>query len=311
MDKSLKALNTASMHYIAAIDIGSNAIRLAIARVQGAELQISYRSREPVRLGSNVFSDGTIHTEIYDDLCYALKQFQNQLENHKVRSMRAVATSAMREARNSQQVVQNLIRDTGIHVEIISGEEEARLVALAIEQKLDLSRGRNLLIDIGGGSIELVAIVDGEIIKKQSFVIGMVRVLELAKSKKQDLKEWLPSFVQQEVQSFLSELPSMENAVGTGGSMDRFIKLKSFVSSHPGEYLTHKEMQSLQEKLIAVPYKERILKFCLKPDRADVIIPAAIATNEILKLAKCSQIYFPQVGLKDGVLYDLLSKASI
>ncbi len=293
---------------LAAIDIGSNAIRLAIARVQGSQLQISYRSREPVRLGSNVFSDGMIHTEIYDDLCYALKQFQNQLDNHKVRCMRAVATSAMREASNSQQVVQDLIRDTGIHVEIISGEEEGRLVAIAIAKKLDLSKGRYLLIDIGGGSIEIVAIVDGEIIKKQSFVIGMVRVLELAKTEKQDLKDWLPPFVKKEVQAFLSDLPTMENAVGTGGSMDRFIKLKNFVSSHPGEYLSNKEMQSLQEKLMAVPYKERILKFCLKPDRADVIIPAAIATNEILKLAKCSQIYFPQVGLKDGVLYELLSR---
>jgi len=299
------------MHYIAAIDIGSNAIRLAIARVQGTQLQISYRSREPVRLGSNVFSDGVIHAEIYDDLCYALQNFQNQLDNHKVHSLRAVATSAMREASNSQQVVQDLIRDTGIHVEIISGEEEARLVALAIEQKLDLSRGHYLLIDIGGGSIELVAIKDGQILKKQSFVIGMVRVLELAKTKKEDLKEWLPSFVKTEVQSFLSDLPSMEYAVGTGGSMDRFIKLKGFVSNHHGEYLTDKEMQSLQEKLLAVPYKERILKFCLKPDRADVIIPAAIVTNEILQLAKCSQIYFPQVGLKDGVLYDLVSKDNI
>ena len=299
------------MHYIAAIDIGSNAIRLAIARVQGSQLQISYRSREPVRLGSNVFSDGVIHTEIYEDLSYALKQFQNQLDNHKVQAMRAVATSAMREASNSEQVVQDLLKDTGIHVEIISGEEEARLVALAIEQKLDLSKGHYLLIDIGGGSIELVAIIDGKILKKQSFVIGMVRVLELAKSKKGELKDWLPSFVQTEVQSFLADLPPMENAIGTGGSMDRFIKLKSFVSNQSGDYLTQKDMQSLQEKLMAVPYKERILKFCLKPDRADVIIPAAIATNEILRLAKCSKIHFPQVGLKDGVLYDLVSKGEV
>jgi exopolyphosphatase / guanosine-5'-triphosphate,3'-diphosphate pyrophosphatase len=299
------------MQQIAAIDIGSNAMRLAIARFNHEQMNITYRTREPVRLGSSVFGQGEISDEIYEDLRYSLLQFKNQLENHKVSQVRAVATSAMREARNGPQVIESLYKDTGIQVELISGDEEARLVTLAIGQKLDLNQGRHLLIDIGGGSIELIAIEDGRVFKKQSFVIGMVRVLELAKNKGSDLTSWLPQFIQEATQEFISDLPPMNDAVGSGGSMDRFIKLKSFVSSHSGEFLTHGEMQSLQTKLLAVPYKERILKFGLKSDRADVIIPAAIATNQIMYQAQCDKIHFPQVGLKDGVLWDMFRQLDV
>lgn len=296
------------MLYIAAIDIGSNAIRLAIANCSREPMHISYRSREPVRLGSSVFSTGMIDDGTFEELRRTLAQFSNQMGNHNVKTYRAVATSAMREAKNNQEVIARLHELTGVQVEIISGDEEAQLVQTAIAQKIDLANGNHLLIDIGGGSIELIAMVNGKVLKRGSFVIGMVRVLELHKKQKIELEEWFPAFMKNEINDFFEDLPPLENAIGTGGSMDRFIKLKSFVSNEPGAFLEKKEMRKLYEALKSVSYNERLAKFALRSDRADVIIPAAIATNEILRMARCERIYFPEVGLKDGILYDLASR---
>ncbi len=293
------------MSYIAAIDIGSNAIRLAIAHLTNTGLHISYRSREPVRLGSSVFSTGEISPAIAEDLASALTKFKNQLENHNVKVFRAIATSAMREAKNSQDIVKNLKKRTGIEVEIISGEEEARLVSTAIAQKIDISKGNSLFIDIGGGSIELIAESDGEILKKESFPMGMVRVLEFHKNKSELLTQWLPPFIHTTVKDFFMGLPKLETSVGTGGNMDRFIKLKPHVAIHEGEYLSLHEMTSLHQKLIEVDYNQRMSLFALKPDRADVIVPASITTIELMKMAGSEKIHFPQVGLKDGVLYEM------
>ncbi len=293
------------MSYIAAIDIGSNAIRLAIAHVTKTGVHVSYRSREPVRLGSSVFSTGAIDATVSENLARALGKFKNQLENHNVRVFRAIATSAMREATNSKEVVKFLEEKTGIKVEVISGEEEARLVSTAIAQRMDLSQGKYLFIDIGGGSIELVAECDGEILKKESFTMGMVRVLELHKKKNDLLPQWLPEFIRETVGDFFVGLPILDASVGTGGNMDRFIKLKSHVASHHGDFLHAQDMEKLYQKLVEVDYNERIRRFALKPDRADVIVPAAIATIELMKMAQSEKIYFPQVGIKDGVLFDL------
>jgi exopolyphosphatase / guanosine-5'-triphosphate,3'-diphosphate pyrophosphatase len=294
---------------IAAIDIGSNAIRLAIAKDK--PLTIAYRSREPVRLGSSVFSQGKINQEIYNDLRLALIKFKKHLEIHKVLKIRAVATSAMRDARNNKTILRNLKNETGIQIEIISGEEEARLVSLAIAQKVNIHIGNHILIDIGGGSIELIAIVKGDIVKKESFPIGMVRILEMHKSRRRELNEWLPQYINQTLKDFFKDLPKLENAVGTGGNMDRFIKLKQFISSEKGSFLETREMKKIYTALNAVDYNKRILKFKLKPDRADVIIPAAITTIEILKLAKADRIRLPRVGLKDGLLQELSVKSRV
>ena len=114
--------------------------------------------------------------------------------------------------------------------------------------------------------------------------------------------------MESETRDFFIGLPKLKQAVGTGGNMDRFLKLKSFVSSEPGLFLTKEEMEAMDKILRQVSYKERILKFCLKSDRADVIIPAALATNRIMALAGSEKIHLPQVGLKDGLIHELLSK---
>lgn len=295
------------MAYLAAIDIGSNAIRLAIAHQSPRGLHLSYRSREAVRLGASVFSKGEIDEPTFSDLKQALLRFRNQIENHNVLKYRAIATSAMREARNGREVVRRLFEHTGIHIEVISGQEEARLVSLSISKKINLSRGNHLLIDIGGGSIELVALVDGKMTKKQSFVLGMVRVLELHKEKKKDLAQWLPEHINDQVSDFFEDLPPLKTAVGTGGNMDRFIKLKEFIADPTGMDLSFEQMNQIYDILSNVSYEDRVRQFSLKPDRADVIIPAAIATLKFMLMGQCDSILFPEVGIKDGVLQELSS----
>jgi exopolyphosphatase/guanosine-5'-triphosphate,3'-diphosphate pyrophosphatase len=304
---SWKETILASMSSFAAIDIGSNAIRLAIARQTNSGLHHSYRSREPVRLGRSVFGSGVIDEATYQELKQVLQQFRNQLENYNVLKYRAIATSAMREAANSREIIAKLREETGLLVEIISGDQEADLVATAISQRVDLTTGSYLLIDIGGGSIELVAMLEGQVAKRQSFVLGMVRVLELQKSRTEDLESWFPSFVEQAVAEFFEDLPPLKTAVGTGGNMDRFIKIKPMISTEPGMDLNFSQMQQVFQLLDEVSYEERISQFALKPDRADVIIPAAIATLEFMRLGSCETILFPQVGIKDGVLQELSS----
>lgn len=298
------------MSYVAAIDIGSNAVRLAIAKHTGSGFYISYLSRQAVRLGSSVFSMGSINRETYSELREALLQFKNQMENYNVIRWRAVATSAMREATDNKSIVEHLKRETGIAIEIISAQEEARLISLAISKRIDISQGNHLLIDVGGGSIELVAVVRGQIVRKKSYKIGVVRILELKKRKEEEFEDWLPEFIENEVHSFFEGISNLEDAVGTGGNMDRFIKLKGFVSNEPGMFLTAREMRKMSEMLSQVSYKERIVKFCLKSDRADVIVPAALITNQIMALAGSVKIHLPQVGLKDGLLYELSTKVS-
>jgi exopolyphosphatase/guanosine-5'-triphosphate,3'-diphosphate pyrophosphatase len=298
------------MSYYAAIDIGSNAMRLAILHKTSQNHHISFRSREPVRLGTSVFDSGIIEKPIYNDLKEALGKFKNHLENHNVCSFRAVATSAMREAKNNSEIVDKLFKETGVKIEIISGEEEAKLVARAIESKINLRKGRFLLIDIGGGSIELIVMENGEQLKKESFVLGTVRLLQLAKTKykKKELEKWLPQHLKKELADYFEKLKPLPACVGTGGNMDRFIKLKEFVGNTNSEnFISDTEMKNIYKELKSVTYSERITKFCLKPDRADVIIPAAIATNTIMEMAGAERIYLPQVGLSDGVLYELCS----
>ena len=232
------------------------------------------------------------------------------MENYNVTSYRAVATSALRDAKNSKEIIAKLYQDTEIKLEVISGEEEAKLVTKAIAKKVNLDQGKNLLIDIGGGSIELITLIEGEMIKKESFPLGTVRLLQLHKeSGTKDLKKWLVPHLKEALFDFFNNIPPLPLAVGTGGNMDRFIKLKEFVATHGGEYLDKKEMKKLENKLTEVNYQGRMDAFDLRPDRADVIVPAAIATNTILELASSERIHLPQVGLRDGVLYELCSSS--
>lgn len=295
------------MCYLGAIDIGSNAVRLAIAKKNSNELRVTYRSREPVRLGSSVFTQGKIDEIALKDLELALSRFKNQLENHNVRSWRAVATSAMRESENGPEVVQIIEQLTGIKIEIISGEEEAKLVTDAIQQKLDLSQGRSLLIDIGGGSVELIASVNGQTLQKQSFPIGMVRLLKLHEEMKKTIEQWLPDFIDQQIGPYFSGLPILSQAVGTGGNMDRFIKIKHHIFGGHGMDVSLRELERIYRELNSLSFEKRITKFNLKPDRADVILPAALVTLHLMKRAGSDRILIPEVGLQDGLLYHLSS----
>lgn len=301
------------MEHIAAIDIGSNALRLAVARLQGGEYQICYRSREPVRLGTDVFDTGQIGPKSQQNLTAALLNFRNQMENHNVQRYRGIATSAMREASNQLEVVQFLKESTGLKIEVIDGQEEAQLVFQSISQKIDLQSSPHLLIDIGGGSVELVAIDMGQILKKESFPLGTVRTLNLHRQQKLEshkgdkllLSDWLLDHLDKVMGSFFRDLPPFNTAVGSGGNMDRFAKIREFQTDQNILSLSMNEVTQLSKEICRCKLKERISRFRIRQDRADVIEPAILITKKIMSMGGCLKIELPQVGIKEGVLAQL------
>src|SRR2546422_151097 len=155
---------------IGAIDAGSNALRLAIAEVGDDHKPTVLESlREPVRLGREVFTRGSVSDDTIEQAVAAFKRFRELLTQRGVETFRAVATSALREAHNRDRVISRIGQATGIELNVIGGEEEARLVYLAVASRLDLKDKRALLIDIGGGSVEIVVVDNGEIIATDSF----------------------------------------------------------------------------------------------------------------------------------------------
>jgi len=296
--------------HIAAIDIGSNAVRLAISRQKRGQWTQCLRLREAVRLGSDVFETSSIGRQIEKDLTTALLMFGNQMENHNVSIYRAVATSAMREAKNSAEVCQRIAEKTGITVEVISGKEEASLVFFALSKEMDLDSGPHLIIDIGGGSVELIATDLGQILKKESFPLGTVRLLNTQQTKTEAMNHWLPLHLETVTKAFFVDLPPMKTSVGSGGNMDRFSKIMASDDGRTPLSLSYNTICSLRDRIIKTPKNERILEFQIRKDRADVIEPAAIVTETLMKLSGSQDIALPQVGLKEGILGKLAQSVS-
>lgn len=298
-------MNETHADHIAAIDIGSNAIRLAIARKESQGWTQCLRLREPVRLGADVFRDKLIGPDICKALIAGLKIFHNQMGNFKVRRYRAVATSAMREANNASAICHQIATETGVRVEVISGDEEASLVFAALRAKINIDNGAHLLIDIGGGSVELVAVHNGSILKKESFPLGTVRLLSLQKQKKQPMSQWLPAYLKEATDSFFQNLPPMSTAIGSGGNMDRFSKIMELRKGSPQPVLAAAVLHDLAKDIVQTESEDRIVRFQIRRDRSDVIEPAALITSTLLDRAGASQLHLPQVGLKEGVLGQL------
>ena len=294
--------------HIAAIDVGSNAMRLGIAlrRDDGLPHTI-LRHREPVRLGHDAFSSGRFSEQTQEHALQAFRRFRQLLDQHHVGHLRGVATSAMRDAANARELARRIAGETGIRLEIISSEEEARLVHYSIAHRVDLRRRLALLIDIGGGSVEVTLCDDARVVAAQSFKIGTVRLLEmLGESDNFNvlLREYLDS-----ARKKLRELIGGRKAklcVGTGGNALAIGELAKHIGiSDKSDRLDKKQLNKLIKILRKTSIETRIREFGLRPDRADVILPAAMIFYEIMDLAGASGIDLPEAGLLDGVLLDM------
>jgi len=300
------------MQTISAIDVGSNAIRMVVGRVNSDQDQVEAieNIRIPVRLGQDVFSIGYIGEPTMQAALDAFLRFHKIADQFEVKHTRAVATSAMREAENSQTLIDRIAQQTGIQVEIIGGDEEARLVHLAVAKAINLDHKKAVLIDIGGGSIEVAILRGDKIIRTESYDIGTVRLLRSLDDQAQRsfrvlLKEYTES-VRRHIKRELGKL-KLDLCIGTGGNVEEMGNLrKKIFKRDSNHFITVSELETLNEKLSNMSVDRRMKKFNLKPDRADVIVPAAMALLMIAHEANVKEIQIPGVGLKDGVLWDMM-----
>ena len=287
----------------AAIDIGSNAVRLLIADItEGEDKRIVFKKntliRVPLRLGDDAFLDKHISVKKADELLKTMQAFKNLMDVYKVSDYLAYATSAMREADNSEQIAQQVRQQTGVNLEVVNGKHEATMIyANHIEQNLDKSKSY-LYIDVGGGSTELSIFADGQMVASQSFNIGTIRILD-----NQDKEEtWvdMQNFVREHTKPY-----KLITGIGTGGNINKLFKLSEEKEGIPLSFL---KLKTLYNHLSSYSLKDRINVLGLNQDRADVIIPACEIFLTIMKWAGIKNIHVPKIGLVDGIIQTLIEK---
>lgn len=282
-----------------AIDIGSNAVRLLIARVevQGDKQIVDKLSfyRVPLRLGADVFSDGQISEKKTKHLIKTMRAFWYLMDVQGVEWFHAYATSAMREADNVKDVIKKVRKAANVDIQTITGDEEADLIFRNFSNAVVSEQNDYLYIDVGGGSTELTLIREGERIKSKSFQLGTVRML----AGRIPDGEW--SAVQAYVENLQSESRLLV-AIGTGGNANR---LQRLALTPRDEAIPVKKLEEVAGALGELSVNERRAKYHLKPDRADVIVPAAEIYLRIMDMAGSKHMLVPKVGLVDGMVLDI------
>ncbi len=284
---------------LAAIDIGSNAIRLLINYIE-ANGKVNFKKaaflRVPIRLGEDVFTLGEIGENKRAKLVDAMSSFAAVMKTFNVKRYRACATSAMREAANGAEVVAEVAQRCGINIEIITGKEEAETIFEAGDIAGLMGSSRHYLyVDVGGGSTEITVYSNNKRIVSESFPLGTVRSISNAvdKSEQKRFKEWLDSVA----------LPYKPTAIiGTGGNINKVHKM---LNKKDDESISYIEMRLLYDQLKAMTYDERVNNLGLNIYRADVIVPAIKIFATVAKSCRINEIVAPRVGLSDGIIHHL------
>lgn len=290
----------------AAIDIGSNAVRLLISNIieqKGRPVQFKKNSlvRVPIRLGADVFIKNKISKENTQRMLDTMLAFKLLMKSHKVVKYKACATSAMRESQNGKQVVDLVLDHSGISIDVIGGEEEAAIIAATDLNKYIDNNKTYLYVDVGGGSTEFTIIDQGNQVTSKSFKIGTVRLLNdmVKKETWQELEVWIRTnvFGYDKI-----------DVLGSGGNINKIFKISGKALGKP---LTYFYMTSYYNMLQTYSYEERITELDLNQDRADVIIPAMRIYLSAMKWSGAKNIYVPKIGLADGIIksiyYDTVS----
>ncbi|HUO57978.1 MAG TPA: Ppx/GppA phosphatase family protein [bacterium] len=303
------------MPTLAAIDVGSNAMRLAIGFMDHSrKLHVVEDLREPVRLGLDVFTKGSISRETTRRSIEAFQRFKEVIEQHQVVKTRAVATSALREALNRDAFIKKIQVTTGLDLKPINAEEEALLVYLAVSKRIPLEGKTAMLIDIGGGSVEITLARNGKILATESFQMGAVRLLQVLEQKKYGEKKFnkmVQEYTEAARKRFNQKLPNekIDIGIGTGGNLDALADLKGkLLREKEPNFVTLRELDLLISRLQKLTLEDRIVKLGLRPDRADVILPASLVLRKVMETAKVNRVYVPHVGVKEGLLIDMVSE---
>jgi exopolyphosphatase / guanosine-5'-triphosphate,3'-diphosphate pyrophosphatase len=280
---------------LAAIDIGSNAIRLQISTVLSKQTPPVFKKLEyvrfPLRLGHDVFGTNRISEKSMQTFKKLMRAYKLLLELYEVDDYMFCATSAMRESENGAELVSQVFDELGVTINVIDGNREAELINRAIASYL--ANDTYLHIDVGGGSTELNLYAHGKKIKTRSFKIGSVRVLEHHDSPVmwEDMERWVRENVKKDY--------GKVTAVGTGGNISKIFELGKMKA---GKTMSIKKVKGIQSMIESFTIDERIYKLQMNPDRADVIIPASNIYIKVMEWAHASNILVPDVGLKDGIL---------
>lgn len=281
----------------AAIDIGSNAMRLLVSNIiekDGKEPQFNKSSlvRVPIRLGQEAFTVGEISEETIDRMIDAMKAFKLLMKVHKVEKYMACATSAMREAYNGIEVAELIRKKADIKIDIIDGKKEAAIIASTDLHHLLTTDKTYLYVDVGGGSTEFSLFSNGKIIASKSFKAGTVRLLN----------EVVSDIVWQEIEKWIkTNTQDFENVtmIGSGGNINKLFKMSGKQQDKPLSYIY---VNSQYAFLNSLSYEQRIAELGLNPDRADVIIPAVRIYLNAMKWSGARNIYVPKIGLSDGII---------
>lgn len=290
----------------AAIDIGSNAVRLLIKSidreaVQEKKIKKVMMLRVPLRLGFDVFSIGELSEKKADKLRRLMKAFRQLMKIYDVDDYRACATSAMRDARNGRTIIKKIEKDTGIRIEIIDGQEEARMIYNNHIECMEDRLGNYMYVDVGGGSTEINLLTNGELVWSVSYNIGTVRMLSNA------VKEGTWQQMEEELMKVTEGVAAI-NIIGSGGNINKLFRLAD-KKDKKLQRLPVSSLQTVYDVLKPLTPEERVEAFSLKQDRADVIVPAAEIFQKIAEVVHAEYIYVPVIGLSDGIIDNLYAKS--
>jgi len=284
----------------AAIDIGSNAVRLLISNIiEDGEKPVRFKKsslvRVPIRLGEDVFVNNAISSENIVRMKDTMKAFKLLMKSHRVERYKACATSAMREANNGQEIAEMIKEISDIDIDIIDGEEEAAIIAATDLHAYIQPDKTYLYVDVGGGSTEFSIIHNKQTVASKSFRIGTIRILKdiVKREKWLELESW--------IKSETSEYDKIE-VIGSGGNINKIFKISGKAIGKP---LTYFYLSAYYHTLKSYSYEERITELDLNQDRADVIIPAMQIYLSSMKWSKSKHIYVPKIGLSDGIIKSL------
>lgn len=290
---------TGIVHHFAAIDIGSNAVRLLIKGIAPGETPADLTKisifRVPLRLGQDAFTDGKISVHKAAHLVELMQAFSHLMAVYHVISFRACATAAMRDAANSGEIVARIREKTGISVDIISGFEEARMVYDTHAANIFERKGNFIYADVGGGSTEITLICDGMLQSTASYNIGTVRMLNACVEAEESMR------MKMEMRQLAAQYPGL-SIIGSGGNINKLFRLSALPKGVP---MSVRNLRMLYDSLRLIAVSERVARYQLDPDRADVIVPAADIFLELASLTGARNIWVPNISIADGIAYDL------
>ncbi|GAA3919288.1 exopolyphosphatase [Chitinophaga oryziterrae] len=290
---------------LAAIDIGSNAARLLISEASPNSLgrmdftKVNFL-RVPLRLGVDVFTNGTITEKRADHLLKTIQAYKLLLEVYEVKHLKACATSAMRDASNSAEILDKVKTQTGIDIQVISGQEEASfLFESHVAEHLDKSRSY-MYVDVGGGSTEITLFSNNALVHKESFNIGTIRLLQ--KQVTDEQWQYMKETIKQRIKGL-----SAVTVIGSGGNINKVFSLSKRKEGKP---LTLDVLKDYYKEFSSFTVEERIHLYNLREDRADVIVPALQIYVNVMRWADATEIYVPKIGLADGLIQSLYAEVS-